>query len=146
MVCVPPAPARHKTCEPPDGSDAGRKLLPITVNVNAAPPATVQLGDMEDTAGSGFPGGLMMNASGFESPFVPAPECGLSVLTKAVPGLATSEAGTVAVIPITFPPLSGCTLGGTGPPFHLTTTLGTRTPPPTGSGDWGPPAILVPAG
>jgi hypothetical protein len=72
VVCDPPAP--HKTCEPPDGSDVGRKLLPTTVNVNPAPPATVQLGDMEETAGSGFPGGLMMNASEFESPFIPAPE------------------------------------------------------------------------
>src|SRR6266404_3976845 len=107
VVCVPPAP--HTTCEPPEGSDVGRKLLPATVNVSAALPTTVQLGDIEDTVGRGFPAGLMMNATGFESPFVPAPECGLSVLTNAVPGLATRDAGTVAAIPVTFPLLSVAT-------------------------------------
>src|SRR4030088_1687742 len=119
FVCVAPAP--HKTCEPPDGSDVGRKLLPVTVRENAAPPATAQAGDKLDTAGSGFPGGLMMNASGLESPLVPAPECGCSVLTKAVPGLATSEAGTVAVIPRTLLLASVCTCVAIVCPFHCTT-------------------------
>src|SRR5216683_4980391 len=140
VVCVPPAP--HRTWEACVGSAFIPKLVPVTVRVNAAPPATVQLGDMEDTAGSGFPGGLMMKASGFESPFVPAPECGLSVLTKAVPGLATSEAGTVAVIPITLPPLSVCTWVAMVPPFHCTTVLATNTPPTTVSVNWGLPAVM----
>jgi len=104
VVCVPKE--LHMTCDPPEGSDVGRKLLPATVNVNAALPASVQVGEIEETDGNGFPGGLMMNATGFESPFVPAPECGLSVFTKAVPALATSDAGTVAVIPVTLPLVS----------------------------------------
>jgi hypothetical protein len=141
VVCVPPAP--HKTCEPPDGSDVGRKLLPVTVRVNATPPATAQLGDWEDTAGSGLPGGLMMNASEFESPFIPAPEKGLSVWTKAVPGLATSDAGTVAVMPMTLPALSVCNWVAIVPPFHCTTVLATNPPPTTVSVNCGLPAVVL---
>ena len=38
----------------------------------------------------------MLNASVFESPFCPVPDCFVSVLTNAVPGLASRLAGTVA--------------------------------------------------
>jgi hypothetical protein len=83
-------------------------LLPVTVNVNAGPPATAQAGDKDETVGKGFPGGLMMKATGLDSPLVPAPECGLRVFTNAVPGLVTSDAGTVAVarLPKMLPALS----------------------------------------
>jgi hypothetical protein len=106
-------------------------LLPATVNVNAALPATVQVGEIEETVGNGFPGGLMMNATGFESPLVPAPECGLSVFTNAVPGLATSDAGTVAVIPVTFPLASVVTTVAIVWLFHWTTVLATNPLPVT---------------
>ena len=39
----------------------------------------------------------MLNASVFESPFCPVPDCAVSVLINAVPGLASRSAGTVAV-------------------------------------------------
>jgi hypothetical protein len=90
-----------------------------------------QLGDIEEIAGRGFPGGLMMNATGFESPLVPAPECGLSVFTKAVPALATSDAGTVAVIPVTFPLVSVVTTVAIVWLFHWTTVLATNPVPTT---------------
>jgi hypothetical protein len=139
VVCVPPA--LHLTCEPPEGSDVGRKLLPATVNVNAALPATVQVGDIVDTVGSGFPAGLMMNATGFESPFVPAPEWGLSVFTNAVPGLATSDAGTVAVIPVTLPLVSVVTTVAIVWLFHCTTVLATNPVPTTVNVNCGLPAV-----
>src|SRR5260370_18409847 len=93
VFCVPPV--VQCTCEPPEGSDAGRKLLPVTVKVNALPPATAHVGDIDVTVGTGFPGGVMMKGSGLESPFIPAPETGLSVLTKTVPGWPTNAALTL---------------------------------------------------
>ena len=129
------------TCDPPEGSDVGRKLLPATVNVNAALPASVQVGEIEETVGNGFPGGLMMNATGFESPFVPAPECGLSVFTKAVPALATSDAGTVAVIPVTLPLVSVVTTVAIVWLFHCTTVLATNPAPTTVSVNCALPAV-----
>jgi hypothetical protein len=130
VVCVPPA--LHNTCEACVGLEFITKLVPVTVKENAALPATAQVGDNEETVGTGFPGGLMMNAIGFESPLVPAPECGLSVLTNAVPALATRDAGTVAVIPMTLPPLSVCSCVGIVPPFHCTTVLATNPVPGAG--------------
>src|SRR5258707_2464621 len=104
VFCV--RPVVRCTCDPPEVSDAGRKLLPVTVSVNAPPPATAHVGDIDVTVGTGFPGGLMMKGNGLESPFIPAPENGLSVLTKTAPGLAISAALTVEVIPSTMPELS----------------------------------------
>jgi hypothetical protein len=143
VVCVPLGTAPHKTCEPPDGSDVGRKLLPVTVNVNAAPPAVAQAGARLETIGSGLPGGLMMNASGFESPLVPAPEWGCSVLTNAVPGFASSDAGTVAEMlpPTTLPLTSVCTCVAMVLPFHCTTVLATNPLPVTVSVNCWLPAV-----
>jgi hypothetical protein len=75
----------------------------------------------------------MMNATGFESPFVPAPECGLSVFTDALPGFVTSEAGTVAVadVPRTLPPLSVSNFVARVCPFHCITVLATNPEPVT---------------
>jgi hypothetical protein len=86
---------------------------------------------MDEAVGSGFPGGVTMNASGFESPLVPAPECGLNVLTNDVPCLATRDAGTSAVIPVTFPLVSVTTWVVSVCPFHCTTVLATNPPPMT---------------
>src|SRR5690348_3613265 len=143
IVCEPPAP--HKACDPPEGSDVGRKLLPAIVNVNAGPPAVVQLGDKEETVGNGFPGGLMINATGFESPLVPAPECGLRVFTNAVPGLATSDAGTVAVarLPKMLPAVSVAKVVARVWPFHCTTVLATKPAPLTVNVKSELPALIV---
>jgi hypothetical protein len=108
-------------------------LVPVTVRENPALPATAQLGEIADMVGTGFPAGLMVNATGFESPLVPEPECGLSVLTNAVPGLATSDAGTVAVavVPTTLPLLSVSNCVAMVCPFHCTTVLATNPLPTT---------------
>jgi hypothetical protein len=69
----------------------------LTVRVNEGLPAAAVVGEIEVTAGTGFPGGLMINDKVFDSPLFPVPEKGFSVLTVAVPGLAINAAATVAV-------------------------------------------------
>lgn len=64
------------------------KLLPPTVSVNAAPPAVAELGLSEAIVGGG---GLIVNGS----PLVVTPA--ESTVTVALPALAVSGAGTVAV-------------------------------------------------
>src|SRR5258708_32031098 len=83
--------------------------------------------------GTGFPAGLIRNATEFESPLVPAPECGLSVFTNAVPDLATSDAGPVAgaLVPMTVALLSLSNVGGSPCPFHSPTVLATNPLPLT---------------
>ena len=84
----------------------GKKLLPLRVSVNDGLCAATCDGVMELSVGIGLGGGFTINAREFERPLVPAPECGLSVFTKEVPGVATSAAGTVAVMPVMLPELS----------------------------------------
>src|SRR5580692_2768875 len=98
VLCV--GPEFQCTCEPPDGSEVGRKFVPLTVSVKEALPAAALVGDIEVIVGRALPGGLTMNARELESPLFPAPDAGLKVLTNAVPGLATSAAVTVPVIPV----------------------------------------------
>jgi hypothetical protein len=133
VVCVPAVPAAHSTCELVKGSDVETKFVPVTVSVNAALPATAQLGEIEEIVGSGFPAGVMMNAIEFESPFVPAPECGLSVFTVAVPAVATRDAGTVAValVPRTLPLVSVSNVVARACPFHCTTVFAINPLPTT---------------
>ena len=94
-VCVPLA--FQFTVEPPVGSEEGIKLAPAMVRVTAALPGFAEAGEMELRTGSGFGGGLMMKARVFDRPLFPLPECELSVLTLALPGLAISVAGTTAL-------------------------------------------------
>ena len=82
------------------------KRSPLIVKAKPGLPAAVREGVIEAIDGTGLGGGLMMRATELERPLVPAPECGLRVLTKAVPGVATRAAGTVAVMPVTLPELS----------------------------------------
>jgi hypothetical protein len=86
-----------------------------------------------------------MNATEFESPLVPAPECGLSVLTNAVPALATSDAGTeaLALVPSTLPLLSVGNVVVRVCPFHCTTVLATNPLPLTVSVNCGLPAVTL---
>jgi len=69
------------------------KLLPFTVRVNAAPPATAVAGLSEETAGTGFglTGALIVKDDAVE--VLPL----LNTVIWAVPALATSVAGMLAV-------------------------------------------------
>ena len=66
------------------------KLVPVTVKVNAAPPAVALVGDSVVSVGAGL---LMVNRS---EPEAPPPGAGLTTATPGVPAVAMSVAGTAA--------------------------------------------------
>src|SRR6516225_4144368 len=89
--------AFQRTCEPPVGSEEGIKLEPLTVRVTAALPGAAEVGEIEERTGRGFAAGLMMKVMVLESPLLVEPECGLRVLTGAVPAVVMSDLSTLAV-------------------------------------------------
>lgn len=68
--------------------DEGRKFVPVTVNTNAAPPATAELGLSAVIVG----GPRIVSVRVLE---VPPPGAGVKTVIVAVPGLAKSDAVTV---------------------------------------------------
>ena len=81
------------------------KFVPVNVNVNAAPPAPADVGEIAVSVGTGF-AALIVNVNAFEvvpggSPctreFAPPNPGGLNTTTDAVPTDAMSVAGTAAV-------------------------------------------------
>jgi len=76
-------------------------------------PAAAEFGEIDEIVGTGLPGGSITKVSVLERPLVPVPECGLRVLTNALPGLAMSAAATVAVMVPAFTYMEGMVL-----PFH----------------------------
>src|SRR4029077_4942944 len=70
--------------------DPETKLVPLTVSVSCGPPAPVQVGLSELIVGTA----LIVNVCAFD---VPPPGVGFTTVTDAVPAVAMSEAGTVAV-------------------------------------------------
>ena len=78
----------------------------------------VQEGVRPEIVGTGFGGGKIVKVMVLETPLFPEPECGLRVLTAALPCLAVSVAGTTAVIPVTFPELFVVTVVLRLLPFH----------------------------
>ena len=77
----------HRTTEPE------MKLLPLTVSVKPASPAVAEFGLRLLMAGMGF-GAVTVNETPFETPPIGV---GLNTVTVAVPGLAISLPGIVAV-------------------------------------------------
>ena len=75
-------------------TDPATKLVPLTVSVNAALPATIELGASEVAVGTGFEGALIVKVCAAE---VPPPGAGLKTVTAAVPALCTSVAPIAAV-------------------------------------------------
>src|SRR5262249_6278083 len=103
------------------GSDVGIKLEPVTVSVSDAPPAVAAFGEIVLTAGTGLAAGFTRKVRVLERPFCPAPEKGLSVLTKFVPALAIRSAEIVAVTVVGLTTVVGMVL-----PSHCTTVLATN--------------------
>src|SRR5436309_13750194 len=64
------------------------KFVPVAVSVNAAPPATALVGEIELSVGAGL---LIVNV---EAADVPPPGVGLKTVTEAVPAVAVSAAVT----------------------------------------------------
>ena len=121
------------------------KLVPVSVSVNAAPPAPVDVGEIEVSVGTGFDA-VIVNVSAFEN--VPAgspcrrialalPEfTGLNTTTDAVPTDAISVAGTAAVNCVAL-----TNVVTRFAPFHCTIAVFRKLLPFTVSVNAGPPAI-----
>jgi hypothetical protein len=103
------------------------KFVPLTVNVNCGSPAEAQVGLSELMAGAA----LIVN--------VAAPEFVAQVptVTEAVPGVAMSAAGTVAVSRV-----EDTNVVASGLPFQFTVEVETKLLPFTVSVNCGPPAAV----
>ena len=125
------------------------KFVPISISVSAGPFAGEVFGLMLVSVGTGFAGGLMVKTNAFERPLLPEPEKGFWVMTVAVPGLATREAGTVALTVNTFPLASLLGVVASLLPFQVTTVC-TTNGLPLAEEDWltvsvkaGLPALIL---
>jgi hypothetical protein len=107
------------------------KLLPLTVSVNAAPPAVRDDGLRLEIVGTG--GLLIVKVSALE---VPPPGGGENTVTCAVPATAMSEAGIAAVNLV-----AETNVVARSSPFQRTTELVTNLLPLTVSVNAAPPAV-----
>src|SRR4029453_10687307 len=96
------------------------KLTPVTVRVNAAAPAVAVLGVRPLTVGAGFRIAKLRGAA------APPPGAGVTTVTAAVPVVARSVAGIVAVR-VVAPPNTVARFT----PFHCTTEDATKLAPVT---------------
>jgi hypothetical protein len=121
------------------------KLVPVKVNVNAAPPAPVDVGEIAVSVGTGFDA-LIVNVNAFENvpagppcrriAFAPPAFTGLNTTTDAVPTDAMSVAGTAAVNCVALTNVvTRFAL------FHCTTAVFRKLLPFTVNVNAGPPAI-----
>src|SRR6202047_5294195 len=106
------------------------KLLPVTVSVNAGPPAVAEVCESDVRMETGL---LIVKVTVLD---VPPPGVGLNTVTEAVPGLVMSPAGTVAVSCVA---LINVVVNAT--PFHRTIAPLTKLVPVTISVNAGPPAV-----
>lgn len=74
----------HKTCE------LEMNCVPVTVNINAAPPTVPLEGEMEVAVGVGFGGAEIVKVTALE---VPPPGAGFCTVTLAVPVELRSDDG-----------------------------------------------------
>src|SRR5439155_16761555 len=99
---------------------------PLTVNVNCGPPAAAQVGLVEVIVGDA----LIVNVTAFD-----VPPQGVTMVIEAVPGVAISEAGTVAVSCV-----EETNVVVNAVPFHFTVEPETKLVPFTVNVNCGPPA------
>src|SRR5438876_1305741 len=126
-VVVRSAPFQRTTDEP-------MQLLPVTVSVNAAPPATAVLGDREVSVGLGF-GAVIVNVCGLD---VPPPGAGVNTVTEAVPAVAMSAVVICAVSCVLLPNVVARWL-----PFHCTMDELMKFVPVSASVKAAPPATTL---
>jgi hypothetical protein len=103
------------------------KFVPLTVNVNCGSPAAAQVGSSEVMAGVA----LIVNV------FVPDVAAHPDTVMEAVPGVAMSEAGTVAVSRV-----EETNVVASGLPSQFTVEPETKLVPFTVSVNSGPPAAI----
>lgn len=118
------------------------KLVPFRVNVNAAPPALVDVGAIEVSVGTGF-AALIVKVSGFD--VVPIMPCGcaranttvgVNTFTGTVPAVRMSAAVIAAVSCVAFTNVVVRLL-----PFHCTTEVLKKLLPFTVNVNAAPPAM-----
>jgi hypothetical protein len=103
------------------------KFVPLTVNVNCGSPAEAQVGLSE----------LMVGAALIVNVFAPDVAAHPATVIEAVPGVAMSEAGTVAVSRV-----EETNVVVNGLPFQFTVEPETKLVPFTVSVNCGPPAAM----
>ena len=96
------------------------KLVPVTVNVNPALPATAELGLREETEGTGL---LIANVS---APEMPPPGVGVETVTVTMPSVVMSAPVIAACKPVPETKVVGRAL-----PFHWTVEEETKLVPVT---------------
>ena len=111
-------------------TDEDRKLAPVTVSVNAAPPTRVELGFKDPAVGTGLLVIVKVNVL-----VGPPPGAGVKTETCAVPGVAMSAAVMAACKLVLDTKVVVRAL-----PFHLTIEGGLKPVPVTVSVKPGPPA------
>lgn len=79
--------------------DPFMKLVPVSCRVNAAPPAPVDVGEIDVSVGTGLFAALILKLMEFD---VPPPGVGFVTVTAGVPALATSVAKIAAVNCVAF--------------------------------------------
>src|SRR5207237_728186 len=112
--------------------ELGTRFVPVTVSVNAGPPATAEDGFSPVAVGTGLLGAVMVNVSALD---VPRPGERWIGVAWAVPAAAMSPAAMAAVSCVA----DTCVVARAAP-FQRTTELGTRFVPVTVSVNAGPPA------
>lgn len=111
------ATAFHRT------EELGIKPVPVTMRVNAGPPAVAELGERVVMVGTGLVAGLMVKV---RAPDVPPPGVGLKTVTLAVPAVAMSVAGMAAVSCV-----DEIYVVVRSVPFHWTVEVGMKLEPVT---------------
>jgi hypothetical protein len=108
------------------------KFVPVTVSVNAGPPAAALEGESEVAPGSGL---SIVKGSPLD---VPPPGVGFITVTAAIPAVAMSLAGTEAVnsVSLTYVVVSPV-------PFHCTVELEMKFVPVTVRVNAAPPAVAL---
>jgi len=109
-----------------------KKFVPVSVSVNAAPPAFAVVGESRPKVGNGS---LIVNVIAADAP---PPGAGFNTVSAAVPPAAMSMAGTTAVscVPLT-------TVVASATPFHSTIVPATKFVPVSVSVKPAPPAVAV---
>lgn len=107
------------------------KLLPVSVRMNAGPPAIAEFADKDPNVGAGFVA-LIVNVCGLE---VPPPGVGLNTVTEAEPTAEMFAAGTAAVTWVTL-----TIVVTSATPFHFTTEVLTNPVPVNVNVNAGEPA------
>jgi hypothetical protein len=112
-------------------TEVDTKFVPFTVIVKSELPAEVEVGEIEVVVGMGF---VIVNVSAFD---VPPPGAGVTTVIEAVPAVAISDAGTIAVNS-----LEEMNTVESRTPSQSTVEEEKKFDPSMVNINWGPPAVV----